>query len=217
MVLGGGTFVMNGGVIDYNKVSSSAGTGGGVTVAGTFDMKGGSIENNSIGNGVSGNAWGAGVYISGIFTMSNGTIQNNTNTSPAALAYGGGVCSNGTFTMSGGNILNNTAQTGAGVVIASNKTFTMSGGVIGGNKAVAKGAAVFRYANGTFEKTGNSIIYGNGADVGTNANKGTTETPVHSIEMGNSLVAYYDETAGVDVVLKHSTTSGYQNVGNWSK
>jgi hypothetical protein len=115
-------------------------------------MKGGSIENNSVGNGVSGNAWGAGVYLTGTFTMFNGTIQNNTNTSPATLAYGSGVCVNGTFTMSGGNILNNTARTGAGVVIATNRTFTMSGGIIGGNKATVKGAAVFRYGNGTFEK-----------------------------------------------------------------
>jgi hypothetical protein len=218
MVFKGSTFVMNGGTIDYNKSSTAAGTGGGVTVAGTFEMKGGSIENNSVGNSTSANAWGAGVYVAGTFDMSNGTIQNNTNTSiKAAGSYGGGVCTNGTFIMSGGNILNNTAQGGGGVAISSDKTFTMSGGIIGGNTAAVKGAAVFRYGNGTFEKTGNSIIYGNAPNIGTNANKGTQSDTVHSIEMGNSLVAYYDETAGVDVVLKHSNASGYQNVGSWSK
>jgi hypothetical protein len=215
-VMTSGAFVMKDGKIDNNKVNLSGNNyGGGVNATGSFEMRGGIIEWNVAGNSSASRAWGGGVYASRGFAMSGGTIQNNTALA-TANAWGGGVYT-ATFDMTDGNILNNTAVIGGGVVIPTNADnyFKMSGGVIAGNKAKTKGAAVMRYGNGTFEKTGGTI-YGNGTDVGTNANKGTESNTVHSIEMGNTLAGYYDLTAEPGTVLKHSTVSGYSNVGEWS-
>jgi hypothetical protein len=115
--------------------------------------------------------------------------------------------------------LGNEATLGGGVCIAANDAnyFKMSGGTIAGNKATSKGAAFLRYGLGAFEKTGGTI-YGNVTDAGDNANKAAegVTTTVHSIEIGNALVAYYDETAGDTVILKHSSVSGSVKTDNWS-
>jgi fibronectin type 3 domain-containing protein len=145
-----------------NSQSSNYAYGGGVYVSGgTFTMSGGTISSNTVASSIYG--LGGGVYVnSGTFTMTGGTISGNTSSG------GGGVYmySSGTFTMSGGTISGNnaTSSNGGGVCVSSSVTFTMSGGTISGNTSSNGGGGVHVYANGTFTKSGNSIIYGNDAD-----------------------------------------------------
>jgi hypothetical protein len=96
VVIHGGAFTMEGGVISENKAQNYV--GGGVSVAGgEFKMTGGTISGNS---GVFG---GGGVFVDegSTFTMENGTISGNT-----AGSVGGGVYveNNSIFTKSGGTL-----------------------------------------------------------------------------------------------------------------
>jgi hypothetical protein len=113
-----------------------------------------------------GSGGGVSVEKGGTFTMSSGVIWGNY----AMSASGGGgvtVAIGGTFAMSGGVIRDNHACAGGGVSMRGG-AFTMSGGVIRGNSALYDGGGVFVKGNGTFAKTGESVIYGNDND-GNNA------------------------------------------------
>jgi hypothetical protein len=116
IVVGKGTFVMNGGTISGSKINGVS-----VDKGGLFVMNGGVISGN-----------GRGVYSSGTFTMTGGSINGNT-----AGSNGGGVYSSGTFTMTGGVISGNTALNGGGVYGDTRKSgrFTKSGGIIYGSNA----------------------------------------------------------------------------------
>jgi len=164
----GGTFIMEGGEISANRISTYNGDGGGVYVNenGTFTMTGGEISGNIIGDG--GN--GGGVYVNnGTFTMTGGDISGNT------AGYGGGVYVNnsGTFTMSDGEISDNTSRSGGGVYV-NNGTFDMSNtAIISGNtnSLSSEGGGVYVNENGTFtmlggEISGNKNSNGGGVYVG---------------------------------------------------
>ncbi|MDR0374592.1 MAG: hypothetical protein LBH85_02595 [Treponema sp.] len=116
--------------------SSSNSSGGGVSVAGgTFTMSGGTISGNSASNV-------GGVYVGsdGTFTMRGGTISGNSaNYNAYASGNGGGVGVTGTFRMSGGTISSNFASNwGGGVLVFADGTFIkQSDGVIYGSDASA--------------------------------------------------------------------------------
>jgi hypothetical protein len=194
-----GLFNMEGGTIDANASTQNGGKGGGVFNGGTFTMLNGLIEENEAGNSSGGsNSSGGGVYNGnqGVFLMEDGIIRNNKALAKSgSISDGGGVFA-AKFTMKGGSIKGNTAVLGGGIEISSNAAsyFTMEGGAIAGNTASTKGAAVFLYKYGTFNKTGGTIYGTNDGDL---SNKG--ETSIHSIEMGNGAtaatnpaVAWYD-------------------------
>jgi hypothetical protein len=181
---GKGTLKMKpGSAIKGNKFDAS--TGGGVALyGGTFIMEGGEISGNKITTGPGAQALGGGVNVEfGTFTMNGGTISNNIceNASNDGSSYiqGGGVYVNGTFTMTGGEISGNTAEEGGGVFVRAG-TFTMTGGKISGNTAsrdvdvAGDGGGVFVFPSidgtspsGTFimeggEISGNTAEYGGG-------------------------------------------------------
>jgi hypothetical protein len=144
-VSGDGTFIMNGGAVSGNTVTSNKyhTYGGGVYVdSGTFSMSGGAVNgNNATVNNGGYNSYGGGVGVgdSGIFKISGGAVNGNnaTNRSDAMYPYGGGVSvKGGSFIMSGGAISGNLAYNqgaacGGGVYVDG--TFTMSGGMVNGN------------------------------------------------------------------------------------
>ncbi|MDR2601113.1 MAG: hypothetical protein LBC53_01470, partial [Spirochaetaceae bacterium] len=181
----GGEFVMTGGELSGNKISTSGGAvyidggkftmtdgsihdnegvdGGGVYLRnGTFTMEGGFIENNT------GTTNGGGVNIgsdsgaAGLqFYFSGGAIRNNTVT---GSGYGGGgvtVTNSGVFYMSGNaEIYGNSSKYGSGggvSVQSAESKFFMSSGVIRGNTANRGGGV--HMSSGTFEKTG-GMVYG---------------------------------------------------------
>ncbi|MDR2343925.1 MAG: Ig-like domain-containing protein [Spirochaetaceae bacterium] len=218
-----GLFNMEGGTIDANASTPSGGHGGGVNFnGGSFLMTGGLIENNVAGNtSNSSNAFGGGVYVganpAGTLTMSGGIIRENRALAPGTSnSQGGGVYAK-YFTMDGGSVLQNTAVIGGGISIAASGTFSVTDGVIAGNTASKKGAAFMLYSNGTFEKTG-GVIFGTMA-AGENANwSGSEGINVHSIEIANSLKAYYDDThdAAMGTLSIIITSSIAGSVGQWS-
>jgi hypothetical protein len=93
MVLGGGTFVMNGGVIDNNKITGARYIGGAVLVLDSFMMSGGDIAKNTSNSG------GAVLLPLGgtvIFKKTGGIIYGaeanagpNANTPKAVSSYAG--------------------------------------------------------------------------------------------------------------------------------
>ena len=169
-VYSGGTFIMNGGKISGNTVSSSYSYGGGVYVdSGTFTMSGGEISGNTVSSSSS-YSYGGGVSVSsGTFTMSGGKISGNT-VSSYSYSYGGGVSiSGGTFTMSGGEISGNTASSSyssyyyysyGGGVSVSGGTFTKSGtggiitgygnNTVNGNKVIRNGSVLSGYGHAVY-------------------------------------------------------------------
>jgi len=184
----GGTFVMNGGNISENIVTSSS-PGGGVSINnGTFIMNGGTISGNTA-------AGGGGVMVGGTFIMNGGTISGNTAAGGGTDYYnhnGGGVSigTGGTFTMNGGSISGNTVNKtgtvndniynhGGGVyginftmnggTISGNTAvygggvyginFTMNGGIISGNIASNSGGGVVFSVTGSFIKQPNGSLY----------------------------------------------------------
>ena len=157
----GGTFIMNGGSIKDNRVTSgNSEDGGGVRLeSGTFTMNNGTIS----GNGTS--YAGGGVCVAqGTFTMYNGAISGNTagNENSGGGGGGGVYVGGGAFTMNGGDISGNTGYVGGGVYVAHSATFTKSGanGIIYGsnapdmqaNRARSRGAAVYS-SNGRRDTT----------------------------------------------------------------
>ena len=178
------TFVMNGGEISGNYITSGGPAyGGGVYNSKIFKFTGGTITGNSVKSGRM-NVFGGGIYNDqgGEFTMSGGTISNNTATTDGA-SWGGGVCIyRSTFTMSGGEISGNQALTytssasnnsidGGGIYFTSGTTgnFTLSGGTITGNTAKGKGAGICIYDYDKYDQTyfhlsGNPVVWDNKTD-----------------------------------------------------
>jgi hypothetical protein len=179
-VSAGGSFIMNDGTIGGSSPTdkNTAGTGGGVFVAGatsSFIMNGGTISGNTAGGGggvyVAGGAFtmnggtiggsapnhanndGGGVYVTGngnMFTMHGGTISGNT-----AGNGGGGVCAaeDGKFSMKGGSVRKNSAQRGGGVMIFNSAFASIGGGIFnmeGGsiNENTSTGAGTIDYGGG---------------------------------------------------------------------
>jgi uncharacterized repeat protein (TIGR02543 family) len=133
-----GTFIMNGGEISGNTISSqhSYAYGGGVYVGrGTFTMNGGEISGNIVSDSsFSSPARGGGVYVSvGVFTMNGGEISGNTVSSSYTgsysdyIPYGGGLyVYRGNFTKNGGTIYglnedgkSNTVKNSSGTLLAN--------------------------------------------------------------------------------------------------
>jgi hypothetical protein len=145
-----GRFIMNGGSINNNLVSS-LGRGGGVGNFGVFEMYGGTITGNAI----------EGVFVpnTGIFTMFNGVISGNDGTGVSTRNSGrfilengtvsantaSGVFSNATFEMNGGLIVGNEGSGGGGVRGGSghaNVRITINGGTIAYNHASTNGGGL---------------------------------------------------------------------------
>jgi len=142
----GGTFNMNGGIIeDCEHTLSSVCFGGGVGVirGGTFNMSGGTIRNchakttvDGKGNTINTSSWqvpngaGGGVFVGGgaSFNMTGGTIQNCT-----ASTDGGGVA----IVATSNAYTNNGRQWGH-----LDSRFSMSGGTISGCSADLVGGGV---------------------------------------------------------------------------
>jgi hypothetical protein len=171
--------------------------------------------------------------------MSDGAISGNSAASDSASiasSSGGavfngetstanGAVSNGkTFTMSGGKISGNSATATASLNAASggggvysDGTFTMSSGEISGNSTTASsssdGGGVYTSRYGAFEKTGDSIIYG---DTDATHTAGSTEnTAING--RGHAVFMDYptkqrNSTAGAGVMLD-STIEG--SAGGW--
>ena len=187
----GASFIMNGGTVSNNEVTSSSGSGGGVFVGGnnikngSFTLNDGTISGNkaSYGGGVAAygdfdmndgtisdneaSYGGGGVYSASYLTMEGGTISGNT-----AAHRGGGVYARSNFTMSGGTISGNTAsgdstieEGGGGVYASSN--FTMNNGTISGNMTSRDGGGV--YAASDFSMYGGTI---SGNSAGTHPDSG---------------------------------------------
>jgi hypothetical protein len=230
----GGTFVMNGGSISGNTVSS-----GGVVVEiddnGTFVMNGGSISGNtSIGFNTAVVRLGE----NGTFTMNDGTISDNTGKNISVI---GGQDSwnvvdlgkNGTFTMNGGTISGNTTLRDSAVVtLGKNGTFTMNDGAISGNKS-----RVVVSSSGTFTMYGGNIsgntydaregkavsMGGDGAVFTMHGGKISDNdgTGVKNVD-GGTFTMYDGEISGHtaegvlgNVIMHGGTISGNQSGGVW--
>lgn len=154
----GGSFIMNGGMID--RCSGHRG-GGGVylTNGASFTMNAGTIRECTARE----NASGGGVYVDSgcTFIMEGGAIDSCIS----LLGSAAGVYAAGTFVMSGGEIRgcytdDGNSGDGGGVYVAPSGTFKMSGGSIENCRAKGtyfdgKGGGV--YVGGTFNMTGGTI------------------------------------------------------------
>ena len=166
----GGSFIMNGGMID--RCSGHRG-GGGVylTNSASFTMNAGTIRECTARE----NASGGGVYVDSgcTFIMEGGAIDSCIS----LLGSAAGVYAAGTFVMTGGEIRgcntdDGNSGDGGGVYVAPSGAFKMSGGSIENCRAKGtyfdgKGGGV--YVGGTFSMTGGEIknctAYGSGAGV----------------------------------------------------
>ena len=166
----GGSFIMNGGMID--RCSGHRG-GGGVylTNGASFTMNAGTIRECTARE----NASGGGVYVDSgcTFIMEGGAIDSCIS----LLGSAAGVYAAGTFVMTGGEIRgcytdDGNSGDGGGVYVAPSGAFKMSGGSIENCRAKGtyfdgKGGGV--YVGGTFSMTGGEIknctAYGSGAGV----------------------------------------------------
>ena len=186
----GTSFVMNGGVIKDNTVTTSSTKsnycygGGGVYVFGyatsgtSFIMNGGEIKNNTVPNASANTHGGGGVYLycrnPVTFTMTGGTISGN------SAYYGGGVYANYyssrtncKFTLEDGEISGNTATKNGGGVYVYAKA-TMTNGKITKNTAGDAGGGVYVVSNATFSMSDGEISenkatnYGDGIYVVSN-------------------------------------------------
>jgi hypothetical protein len=197
-----GTFTMSGGYVYGN----TAADGGGIYVnGGTFSMngRGGYINDNTAGRG-------GGVYVSGtgFFTLDTGYINGN-----KAGTAGGGVYMDGyeEFRMSGGSISGNEAGNGGGVYAAGGTSRLSGVGVIGGNRAAVFGGGVYITGSAVFEKSGGSIIYGQGAGDGIANTAGAGGAAYYE----RSDTEHYDrsDTAGAGQELKASPADGWSANG----
>ena len=125
LVQSSGHFIMKGGTISGNKVTSTGGGGVYLAAGGIFTMTGGTIASNTTTSlAIADGGGGVCVDAGGIFTMENGTITGNGD--PYNCKYGGGVMVQGQFTMSGGTITTNHCNnSGAGVIVNSTGIFTI--------------------------------------------------------------------------------------------
>jgi hypothetical protein len=215
----GGTFIMDGGDIQNNKVGTTNynGRGGGVYVdgagssvpAGQFTMNGGTISDNQAIGQSTGSSYGGGVYLAGstssgvttkaLFTLNDGTISGNT----ASNGSGGGI------------------YAGAGSVRGS--TFIMNGGTVSSNQATGSssdmgrgGAVVLGYGSngnyGEFTMTGGIIT-----DTNTAARDGAT---LYITNTGGANLVKYGGAYGSNTILGSGVqytsqalpTSGYASI-----
>ncbi|MDE7191262.1 MAG: hypothetical protein K2O35_02145, partial [Clostridia bacterium] len=190
-VAAGGTLIMNGGIICYNKAlgADSGGGGGGVMSKGTFILNDGFFCNNYAGGS---SADGAAIQISGSsgqFTMNGGKIFKNVSGLSASSAgtislhssakgtindgeifdnscnYAGAgfqVHASSTLTMNGGKLYNNTSGTDGGALwINSSSKFIMNGGIITGNKTKSASYPIITLSGSTLTFSGSAQFYGN--------------------------------------------------------
>jgi len=224
----GSKIINNTATVDYNTNYNDA-IGGGVYVqSGTFTMNGGTIDGNRVVSTNSGSssynnsyvrAMGGGVYVAGgTFTMNGGTISGNSAFSDKFPSAGGGVfVSSGTFTLVGGTISGNTAQSssilatsyahGGGVAAWTSGTFIMQGGTISSNTVSSAdnrlGGGVY-VQNDRFRKTGGTI---NSSNTAKDNNSGHVAYAVVS-----SSIMRRNTTAGTTVNLDSSRVG---SAGGW--
>jgi hypothetical protein len=181
-----GKFVMEGGAISNNTVT----TGGGVYVAGgEFTMSGGAISGNTAQSG------GGGVYVAGgKFTMSGGAINDNT-----AQSGGGGVyIADGTFNMRASAAVNENND----VYLMDSKVITV--GSLNGNGTAARikpantqtGTPVLKAENGDLDPglAARFILdtsAGDGMRIATNGTDGILASPEASL-FSNGKITYHD-------------------------
>ncbi|MDR1127728.1 MAG: fibronectin type III domain-containing protein [Treponema sp.] len=162
---------------------SGTGEAGGVIVVGgaTFIMNGGKISNNSQTRDSSGyggeQSGGGGVRISidGTFIMNDGEISGNSAVRGGGVYVNRGWTGSAIFTMNGGKISGNTVLSnytggaGVGVDNTTNSIFIMHGGEISGNGTVNNthyGAGVYVARDAIFRKqpaegsSASGVIYG---------------------------------------------------------
>ncbi|MDR2601796.1 MAG: hypothetical protein LBC53_05010, partial [Spirochaetaceae bacterium] len=165
----GGEFVMTGGELSGNKISTPGGAavlydnpGGAVYIdGGNFTMTGGRIHDN-VGKD------GGGVYLkNGTFTMKGGFIEYNTGTVNGGGVNIGSGNGSGDFYFSGGDIRSNTvtgSYGGGGVTVAYGGVFYMSGTAkIYGNCSNGNGGGVSVQDGAKFSMT-SGVISGNTAN-----------------------------------------------------
>jgi len=227
---GGGVYAYNGSTFTMRDNASvhdntAPRHGGGVFIHDnvTFTMEGSaSVRNNEVTgiasenyNGVAG---GVHVHNAEFIMKDKASVRNNKITGSLIITeYGNGggvhVTNGGTFTMQdSASVSGNSANDGGGVHILSDNTnqstFTMNGGSISGNIARNEGGGVYvdTTSNGSFTKTGNSVIYGND---GT-ANQNTATANGHAVYVQRATTpSYKNATAGSGVALDSSNiTSG---------
>ncbi len=137
VTLGGGTFIMNGGIITGNNQS----------------MASSMTSNDGGGVGTSGN---------GTFVMNGGTIKDNVAKKGGGVYVGGSSGSRtSAFTINGGSIIGNKAAEGGGVYVHQYTAFTMTGGTIAGNSGDKEGGVSFGGTNSTFTVSGKVQIKDN--------------------------------------------------------
>jgi len=153
-----GSFTINNGTINGNRVYRPNGGGGGVyNFTGTFIMNGGTISDNAA-------AEGGGLWNMGFSTMNGGEISGNTAT------QGGGIHNNtnhASFTMNNGLISGNDAMAGAGISNFSGGSIIMRGGEISGNTrgvgvANAISGSTFVMYNGTISNNSSAGVSNSG-------------------------------------------------------
>ncbi|MDR0463963.1 MAG: fibronectin type III domain-containing protein, partial [Treponema sp.] len=225
-------FIMEGGTITKNIISSEYGHGGGVAAGNgsTFIMNEGTVSENeaTYGGGVSidsganfilnngtitentANHHGGGVRCNGTFIMGNGTISGN-----YAGQWGGGVnVEGGIFTITNGTISNNEAEYGGGGVHQSGGEFNMDGGTISGNITTnTNSGGVDIRKSSKFSKTG-GIIYGNEAGDLRN----THNAIYTAIDLYNNYPMIRTYTVDATEILSYDgTRSSPETTGTWEQ
>ena len=205
-----GILILKNGIITGNT-TSQIGAVGGVQLGAnsSFIMEGGEIS----GNEASQRGGGVTTASNSAFTMNGGIISGNT-----AGSQGGGVVvsSNSTFNMNSGTITGNTSNAGGGGVLVQG-TFNMAGGSITSNIARQSGGGIAINNDGTFSKTGNSVITGfaddtvNGNVVRDNAG-GIIDNMGHVVSLTSTTPARRREItagAGVNISWDGTTAVGF--------
>ncbi|MBR5965191.1 MAG: leucine-rich repeat protein [Treponema sp.] len=153
----GALSITSGTIGGSTNANSAADSGGGIysdVDATSFAMSGGTVSYNTItGTHTSFQHGGGGLYIASAGSITGGTIQNNNATN----SYGGGIyCgSSDGLAISGGTISSNSAKYGGGVYHECG--LAVSGGTFSGNTAGTGGGAIYAY--GTFNVSGDALIY----------------------------------------------------------
>lgn len=155
VVVEGGRFIMNNGIITNNidiGTGSRCGGGGIWLGGGTLEIKGGIISGNTARRG-------GGVFIAGgSFTMTGGEIIGN------KAKEGGGICNYGNnCSITNGTIRANNAEYGAGIYVGKNANFgnkptiTVSAGTITENSADFVGGGIYVATGATLTQTGGTV------------------------------------------------------------
>ena len=212
--------------------NTAAGTGAGIMIAGgSFTMNGGVIRNNTVitDNTSSYHYYGgAGVYVFGTynstFTMNGGEIKDNTVSATGYYMGGGGVYlyKNTAFTMNGGSISGNSAYYGGGLYsLATGNTLKMTGGTINNNTAThsaSSGGAV--YSSSGLQLSGSAYVpFGDDSNNDVRCivkvtGELTAQSPVATInsssyEEGASIVVAADGITLTDEMLEKFAVAKY--------